>query len=157
MRSKRSIVVKRLAAGVCVAALAAGVSGVAAASQPAQEQPASEAAAQQLIASGATFDDLNAAGVSVLLDEGGKQMFDPHNGHVDFKCADCHSSDGTAAPTLMCNTCHRITLPDGWQNPTYDQSTKPMFVDPGTIYGDLGYGVSGVSYGVPYSNTADEA
>lgn len=144
-----------------------------------------EATAQALIASGATFGDLKAAGIEVLLDEGGKLMFDPHNAHYDYKCADCHrgasESDATesttesatesateateaeaaeataaetVAPVLMCNTCHRLTLPEGWENPEYNQSSKPKFVDPLTIYGDLGYGTSGVSYGIPYSNAA---
>ena len=126
-----------------------------------------EATAQALIASGATFGDLNAAGIEVLLDEGGKLMFDPHNAHYDYKCTDCHrgasESDATdsaseateaetVAPVLMCNTCHRLTLPEGWESPEYNQSSKPKFVDPLTIYGDLGYGTSGVSYGIPYSN-----
>ncbi len=131
-----------------------------------------EATAEALIASGATFSDLKDAGIEVLLDEGGKLLFDPHAGHYDFACTDCHrgaaeagdsssdagattdgTSDNAVAPVLMCNTCHRLTLPDGWENPEYDQSTKPLFVDPLTIYGDLGYGTSGVSYGIPYSNT----
>lgn len=39
---------------------------------------------------------------------------------------------------------------DGWENPVYNQSAKPKLVDPLTIYGDLGYGTTGVSCGIPY-------
>lgn len=113
-----------------------------------------------LIQAGTTFTDLKDAGVAVMLDEGGKLMFDPHAGHYDFKCTDCHreaadDAAGGEAPVLMCNTCHQITLPDGWENPTFDQSTKPKYVDPLTIYGDLGYGTDGVSYGIPYGEDAE--
>lgn len=76
-----------------------------------------------------------------LLDEGGKTVFNPHAGHVDFECVDCHNV--TSDPVLQCDSCHYITAPDGWTTPDMG---KAMYMDPDTIYGDLGYGTSGYSY-----------
>ncbi|MBS5450571.1 MAG: hypothetical protein KHY83_05650 [Coriobacteriia bacterium] len=130
-----------------------------------------EELAKTLIASGATFADLDEAGINVLLDEGGKLVYDPHRGHYDFECTDCHreaatgdaASDSAAGdatdvkPVFMCNVCHRITVPEGWENPEKGDK-KPQYVDPSVIYGDLGYGTSGRSYGFPYgSAVADSA
>lgn len=164
----------------------------AAAASDADDGAATQALIESALAAGMTYEDLNNAGISVILDEGGKTLYDPHNGHVDFDCTDCHqvasaaqdadagveaddeqagsgasdaaatdANDGQATAeasaaasvtvtggVLACNTCHTITLPDGWSNPQYSVENKPFYVDPGKIYGDLGYGTSGPSYGM---------
>lgn len=88
------------------------------------------------------YEKLAADSAKSPLDEGGKTVFNPHAGHVDFECVDCHSV--SEAPVLQCNSCHYITGGEGWTDP--EDGAKAMFVDPGTIYGDLGYGTSGDSY-----------
>ena len=54
--------------------------------------------------------------IAATADWDGEAGTNPHDSHLGkLECGDCHSSHGQS--TLYCDTCHSLSLPDGWAYP----------------------------------------